>query len=104
MDTYSKVALSSALLDDGNSCVLAFGEKAPELKGAADNNLNVLYSIFMGAADSKKSSSSKRVHHQIFSAPARILDASDILDDYYLNMLSCIRRCVIVRSPLQGKF
>ena len=48
MDTY-KAVLSSALLDDGNSRVLAFGEKAPERKGAADNNLNVLYSISMGA-------------------------------------------------------
>ena len=86
MDTY-KAALSPALLDDGNSRVLAFGEKAPEPKGAADNNLNILYSISMGAADSKKSSSSKRVHRQISSAPARILDASDILDDYYLNLL-----------------
>jgi WD40 repeat protein len=88
MDTY-KAALSSALLDDGNSRVLAFGKKAPEPKGDAVNNLNVLYSDSMGAADRKKKSSSlKLVHRQISSAPARILDASDILDDYYLNLMS----------------
>ena len=87
MDTY-KAALSSALLGEGNSRVLAFGDKAPEPKGDVVNNLNVLYSNSMGAADRKKSSSSKLVHRQISSAPARILDAPDMLDDYYLNLLS----------------
>jgi cell division cycle protein 20 (cofactor of APC complex) len=87
MDTY-KAALSSALLGEGNSRVLAFGDKAPEPKGDVVNNLNVLYSNSMGAADRKKSSNSKLVHRQISSAPARILDAPDMLDDYYLNLLS----------------
>ena len=87
IDTY-KAALSSALLGEGNSRVLAFGDKAPQPKGDVVNNLNVLYSNAMGAADRKKGMNSKLVHRQIPSAPARILDAPDMLDDYYLNLLS----------------
>jgi cell division cycle 20, cofactor of APC complex len=86
-DTY-KSALSSALLGDGNSRILSFGDKAPEPKGDIVNNLNVLYSNSMGAADRKKSTNGKAVNRHISSAPARILDAPDMLDDYYLNLLS----------------
>lgn len=87
VDAY-KAALSSALLGDGNSRVLSFGDKAPEPKGDVVSNLNVLYSNSMGAGDRKKRSNTKLVHRQIPSAPARILDAPDMLDDYYLNLLS----------------
>lgn len=87
-DTY-KAALSSVLLGDGKpGRVLAFGDKAPEPKGDVVNNLNVLYSGSTGAGERKKSSNAKLVNRQISSAPARILDAPDMLDDYYLNLLS----------------
>lgn len=89
-DDKYKAALSSALLGDAGKPgrVLAFGDKAPEPKGDVVNNLNVLYSSSMGAGDRKKSSNAKLVSRQIPSAPARILDAPDMLDDYYLNLLS----------------
>ena len=82
-----KVALSEALLGDQNR-VLAFGEKAPLPKGDVVNNLNVLYSNSMGASDRKRSGNTKLVSRQIPSAPTRILDAPDMMDDYYLNLLS----------------
>lgn len=84
-----KSALSSALLGDSKpGRVLAFGDKAPEPKGDIVNNLNVLYSASMGAGDRKKKNTTKTVNRHIPSAPSRILDAPEMLDDYYLNLLS----------------
>lgn len=88
MDAY-KAALGEVLLGSGDpSRVLAFGNKAPEPKGDVVNNLNVLYSNTLGAGDRKKATNSKLVNRQISSAPSRILDAPDMMDDYYLNLLS----------------
>jgi cell division cycle 20, cofactor of APC complex len=87
-DAY-KAALGEILLGSGDSSrVLAFGKKAPEPKGDVVNNLNVLYSNTLGAGDRKKSTNAKLVSRQIASAPSRILDAPDMMDDYYLNLLS----------------
>eukprot|EP00548_Thalassiothrix_antarctica_P014809 CAMPEP_0194174628 /NCGR_PEP_ID=MMETSP0154-20130528/8785_1 /TAXON_ID=1049557 /ORGANISM="Thalassiothrix antarctica, Strain L6-D1" /LENGTH=449 /DNA_ID=CAMNT_0038888121 /DNA_START=63 /DNA_END=1409 /DNA_ORIENTATION=- len=84
-----KAALSSALLGENKQGrVLAFGDKAPEPKGDVVNNLNVLYSTSSGAADRKKMKHTKLSNRHIPSAPSRILDAPDMLDDYYLNLLS----------------
>jgi cell division cycle 20, cofactor of APC complex len=48
--------------------------------------MEVLYSASRSAADKPKSSA-KSLRH-IPSAPTRILDAPDLLDDYYLNLVS----------------
>ena len=81
--------LSAALLgveDKANSRILSFKEKAPVPKGDTVNNLNVLYSA--SASAKYKKSNTKLVSRQIPSAPIRVLDAPDLMDDYYLNLLS----------------
>ena len=65
--------------------ILSFKDKAPAPKGDTVNNLKVLYSM---STASKSTTSSKLVNRQIPSAPSRILDAPDLLDDYYINLLS----------------
>ena len=72
---------------DSKSRILSFADKAPAPKGDTVNDLDVLYSA--SASTSRKGKSSTRhVGRHIPSAPARILDAPDLLDDYYLNLLS----------------
>ena len=84
--------LSSALLgveDLSNSRVLSYQEKAPAPKGDTVGNLNVLYSAVAAAAGpkGKTQASAKLVARHIPSAPSRILDAPELSDDYYLNLL-----------------
>ena len=83
-----KNALSTALDIEGGgqTRILSFKDKAPVPKGDTVNNLKVLYS---GACESSKSlaAGTKMVTRSIPSAPSRILDAPDLLDDYYLNLL-----------------
>ncbi|KAL3920628.1 MAG: hypothetical protein SGILL_003166, partial [Bacillariaceae sp.] len=81
--------LSAALLgvdDKANNRIMSFTEKAPVSKGDTVNNLNVLYSA--SASATHKKTSTKLVTRQIPSDPARVLDAPDLMDDYYLNLLS----------------
>ncbi len=81
-----KSALSSSVLgiDESSSHrILSFKEKAPPPKGDTVNNLKVLYT-----SSQKTRTSTKLVNRQIPSAPSRILDAPDLLDDYYVNLLS----------------
>ena len=73
-------------IDDSNSRILSFADKAPAPKGDTVNNLQVLYSA--STTSRKGKSSTKLVSRHIPSAPTRILDAPDLLDDYYLNLLS----------------
>lgn len=81
--------LSAALfgVDDlKGSRVISYQDKAPVPKGDTVNNLNILYS----ASDShvQRKSNAKLVARQIPSAPSRILDAPDMMDDFYLNLVS----------------
>lgn len=81
--------LSAALLgveDKANNRIMSFKEKAPVPKGDTINNLNVLYSA--SASAKQKKSNSKLVSRHIPSTPSRVLDAPDLMDDYYLNLLS----------------
>jgi cell division cycle protein 20 (cofactor of APC complex) len=65
--------------------ILAFCAKAPEATraGGADAHLRELFSANAGAADRHV----KRHFRHIPASPERILDAPDIIDDYYLNLL-----------------
>jgi len=72
-------------IDDSKSRILSFADKAPAPKGDTVNNLQVLYSA--STTSRKNKSSTKLVSRHIPSAPTRILDAPDLLDDYYLNLL-----------------
>lgn len=81
--------LSATLLgvdDAANNRIMSFKEKAPVPKGDTVNNLNILYSASGSAA--QKKTNAKLVNRHIPSAPSRVLDAPDLMDDYYLNLLS----------------
>eukprot|EP00934_Nitzschia_sp_Nitz4_P001525 Nitzschia sp. Nitz4//scaffold16_size188269//14552//16093//NITZ4_001767-RA/size188269-processed-gene-0.38-mRNA-1//-1//CDS//3329538443//1525//frame0 len=81
--------LSAALLgveDAANNRIMSFKEKAPAPKGDTVNNLNVLYSA--SASSKQKKTNTKLTSRHIPSAPARILDAPGLMDDYYINLLS----------------
>lgn len=73
-------------IDDSKSRILSFVDKVPAPKGDTVNNLEVLYSA--SSTLRKNKTSTKLVNRHIPSAPTRILDAPDLLDDYYLNLLS----------------
>jgi len=84
-----RTALNSEILGTDNTSkhrVLSFKDKAPTPKGDTVNNLKVLYSS--SSTGRVKSKQTKSTSRYIPSAPSRILDAPDILDDYYLNLLS----------------
>lgn len=83
--------LSSALLgveDPTASRIISYKEKAPAPQGDTVNNLNVLYSASTAGGPGKKKGSSKLVNRHIPASPSRILDAPDLMDDYYLNLIS----------------
>lgn len=88
--SHAKLILENSSKDGLNSegapkgaRVLAFKNKAPQPADGYQNSLKVLYST----QSTKRDTTSKPTRH-IPSAPARVLDAPDMLDDYYLNLLS----------------
>lgn len=75
-------AISDALnCDISNHRILCFNDKAPVAPEGHANNLKVLYS------SSKVSSSCKKSSRHIPTQPERILDAPEIKNDYYLQLL-----------------
>ena len=94
-DAYSNT-LSSALLgvEDmqdaaNNRRIMAYTEKAPAPTGDPISNLNVLYSAAAAASGaSRKKANTQLVTRQIPNMPSRVLDAPDLMDDYYLNLVS----------------
>lgn len=78
------LANSSGLTENySNTRILAFKNKAPAPKDGYQSSLKVLYS----QQTTKKAEVAKPTR-QISSAPLRILDAPDLKDDYYLNLMS----------------
>lgn len=61
--------------------IMSYKDKAPTAPEGHQGNLKVLYST------SKAPVSAKKTIRHIPQAPERILDAPEILDDYYLNLL-----------------
>jgi len=79
----SKLAQSLFKTDDVSGArILSFKQKAPAPTEGHHNNMRVLYTQNRVAPPV-----SKRAFRHIDSTPARILDAPDLLDDYYLNLL-----------------
>jgi len=66
----------------GTNRVLAFKEKAPAPKEGHENSLRVLYT-----QNKTKVTKTVKPTRYIPNAPERILDAPDLLDDYYLNLI-----------------
>ncbi|XP_075227152.1 cell division cycle 20 protein fzy [Lycorma delicatula] len=67
--------------DIENARILAFQKKAPAPPEGYTNPLKVVYS------QTKAPLSAKSASRYIPQAPDRILDAPDIIDDYYLNLI-----------------
>ena len=68
--------------DDINSRILTFKEKAPKPSETHLDNMRVLYT-----QNNHQKNKIKKTHRFISTTPERILDAPDLLDDYYLNLL-----------------
>ena len=77
----ARVACSQLNMAASNK-VLAFSNKAPKPEEGHQNSLRALYSQNREAGLAPK----KYTRH-IPQAPERILDAPELLDDYYLNLL-----------------
>ncbi|KAJ1639683.1 hypothetical protein T492DRAFT_832716 [Pavlovales sp. CCMP2436] len=79
-----KRELASSLYSGGaaSNKVLAFKSKAPKPVEGHQNSLRVLYSQNKDAMNQPR-----RFARNIPQAPERILDAPDMIDDYYLNLL-----------------
>lgn len=81
----SDQSFSKDTSNKGNSRVLAFKNKAPAPKDGYQSSLKIIYSQYGGK---KAAAETAKPTRHISSAPVRILDAPDMLDDYYLNLLS----------------
>ena len=83
-------SLSSALLGTPTSGkgdrVLAFKNKAPAPAEGYESSLRALYTQNKGHTGTRGANSPKSTRY-IPSMPEKILDAPDLLDDYYLNLL-----------------
>lgn len=77
---YKKTMSENLNGDLSNFRIMAYQKKAPQAPGHA-NALKILYS------SSKNPGSTKKATRHIPQAPERILDAPEILDDYYLNLI-----------------
>jgi len=80
MEYQRKMAINLCGTDMERSKILSYQHKAPVASDAQSNGLKVLYSH-------TQSPLSKTSTRHIPQAPDRILDAPDIVNDYYLNLL-----------------
>jgi cell division cycle protein 20 (cofactor of APC complex) len=79
----SKLAQSLFETDDiASTRILAFKQKAPAPSAGHLNNMRVLYT-----QNRNSNVSNKKAFRHVDKTPTRILDAPDLLDDYYLNLL-----------------
>jgi cell division cycle protein 20 (cofactor of APC complex) len=79
-DEYQKLLAASLNVAD-SSRILSFKQKAPAPPPGHESNLASLYNNNMGQAPSRKH------FRHVPTTQDRILDAPDIVDDYYLNLL-----------------
>jgi len=78
---YKDLAKSLLNSNDGNK-ILAFKQKAPLPKDSDQNELKVLYSC-----STKTKKSKAKATRTIASQPELTLEAPNLVDDYYLNLL-----------------
>eukprot|EP01132_Coremiostelium_polycephalum_P002092 gene2092-2579_t len=94
LNDYYKDTLASSFFDNSEiqSKILSFKSKAPVSNvSSAASSLRVLYSQNKVAEPTQV----KKSFRQIPTTPERILDAPDIVDDYYLNLLDWSSQNVI---------
>eukprot|EP01095_Lingulamoeba_sp_RSL-Kostka_P010626 TRINITY_DN3862_c1_g1_i2.p1 TRINITY_DN3862_c1_g1~~TRINITY_DN3862_c1_g1_i2.p1 ORF type:complete len:446 (-),score=142.90 TRINITY_DN3862_c1_g1_i2:1038-2375(-) len=83
-----KNQLAESLFDirkNDNNKILAFKHKAPKGNKNHQDNMKVLYSYNRGKSLVSKKAK-KKVRH-ISQVPKKILDAPNLIDDYYLNLM-----------------
>ncbi|KAL1500204.1 hypothetical protein AB1Y20_012873 [Prymnesium parvum] len=81
-EEYKKELAQTLMQNNPSSKVLAFKSKAPKPAESHQNSLRVLYTQNREAGNVPR-----KYSRQIPQAPERILDAPELLDDYYLNLL-----------------
>uniref|UniRef100_A0A7S3YT40 CDC20/Fizzy WD40 domain-containing protein n=1 Tax=Lotharella globosa TaxID=91324 RepID=A0A7S3YT40_9EUKA len=74
--------VAKTILKNSGSKILSYRNKAPKPSESHHNKLRVLY------ASNRETVRVRRQFRHINSAPERILDAPDLVDDYYINVLS----------------
>ena len=77
---YQRAVQENLGIDLANTRVLSYQSKPPSAPEGHSNSLKILYS-------SSKTPSTKKTTRHIPQAPERILDAPDIMNDYYLNLV-----------------
>ena len=77
---YQRVLKENLGSDLATTRVLSYQTKPPAAPESHSNNLKILYS-------SGKSQAVKKFTRHIPQVPERILDAPDIINDYYLNLV-----------------
>ena len=89
-EDYQKALAASLSVSEGR--ILAFKQKAPAAPEGYENGLKTLYNQNLGPAPAKKA------FRHVPTTQERILDAPELMDDYYLNLLdwSCQN---LVRMP-----
>jgi hypothetical protein len=94
---YQKL-LAASLNVNEQARVLAFKHKAPAPPEGHDSGLASLYSANLGQAPSRKQ------FRHVPTTQERILDAPDLVDDYYLNLLDWSSNNVVGgRGPLMRR-
>ena len=78
---YQRVLKENLGSDLSSTRVLAYQTKPPSAPESHSNNLKILYS------SGKAQASSRKFSRHIPQVPERILDAPDIINDYYLNLV-----------------
>lgn len=92
---YSSMITASLLQDDNNiqnqsgndlahSKILSFSDKAPAQKEGYQNSSRVLYAQGLGGAACRQR---RHKYRHIATKPEKILDAPNMLDDFYLNLI-----------------
>ena len=78
---YQRIMKDNLAGELSSTRVLSYQAKPSGPPDSHSNNLKILYSA------SKSQQSTKKVARHIPQAPERILDAPDIINDYYLNLV-----------------
>mmetsp|Transcript_13142 Transcript_13142/g.42157 ORF Transcript_13142/g.42157 Transcript_13142/m.42157 type:complete len:482 (-) Transcript_13142:218-1663(-) len=89
-EEYKKALAANLFAGGATNKVLAFKHKAPAAPADHQNSLRVLYTQNRDAGLLPK-----KYSRHIPQAPERILDAPELLDDYYLNLLDWNERNVL---------
>jgi cell division cycle protein 20 (cofactor of APC complex) len=90
--------LAESLGVDTSSRILAFKQKAPAPEDSHDGGrLKGLYNDNLGQAPSKKQ------FRHVPQSQERILDAPDLVDDYYLNLLDWNAQNIVRVLFIRGK-